>query len=141
MKRLYILVHKGWLEVEHNYENLFNTQKTPFNDIRVRQALNLALDKTIISDKVLGQGQKAAYNNTPPNTGGMNLKQPDYASWTLAKRIERARQLLKEAGYNRNNPLKFNLLYNTSEGHTRIAIAVSSMWKKNLGVDVVLQNQ
>ncbi|WP_397443600.1 ABC transporter substrate-binding protein [Photorhabdus antumapuensis] len=52
----------------------FNTQKAPFNDIRVRQALNLALDKDIITNKVLGQGQKPAYNNTPPNTGGMNLK-------------------------------------------------------------------
>ncbi|NHB89655.1 ABC transporter substrate-binding protein [Photorhabdus tasmaniensis] len=119
----------------------FNTQKAPFNDIRVRQALNLALDKTIISNKVLGQGQKAAYNNTPPNTGGMNLKQPDYASWTLAKRIEKARKLLNEAGYNRSNPLKFKLLYNTSEDHKKIAIAASSMWKKNLGVDAVLQNQ
>ncbi|MDB6371029.1 ABC transporter substrate-binding protein [Photorhabdus bodei] len=119
----------------------FNTQKAPFNDIRVRQALNLALDKDIITNKVLGQGQKPAYNNTPPNIGGMNLKQPDYASWTLAKRIEKARQLLNEAGYNRNNPLKFNLLYNTSEDHKRIAIAVTSMWKKNLGVNAVLQNQ
>ncbi|NHB91123.1 ABC transporter substrate-binding protein [Photorhabdus cinerea] len=119
----------------------FNTRKAPFNDVRVRQALNLALDKNIIANKVLGQGQKSAYNHTPPNTSGIDLKQPDYASWTLAKKIEKARQLLNEAGYNRNNPLKFNLLYNTSEDHKRIAIAVSSMWKKNLGVDAILLNQ
>ncbi|KOY63139.1 ABC transporter substrate-binding protein [Photorhabdus heterorhabditis] len=118
-----------------------NNQKAPFNDVRVRQALNLALDKTIIANKVLGQGQEPAYNHTPPNTGGMNLEQPDYASWTQQSRIEKAKQLLNEAGYNSNNPLKFNLLYNTSEEHKRIAIAATSMWKKNLGVDIVLQNQ
>lgn len=38
-------------------------------------------------------------------------------------------------------PLKLTLLYNTSENHQKIAIAVASMWKKNLGVDVKLQNQ
>ncbi|WP_434524912.1 ABC transporter substrate-binding protein [Photorhabdus asymbiotica] len=118
-----------------------NNKKAPFNDVRVRQALNLALDKTIIANKVLGQGQEPAYNHTPPNTGGMNLAQPDYASWTQQARVEKARQLLNEAGYNSNNPLKFNLLYNTSEEHKRIAIAATSMWKKNLGIDIVLQNQ
>ncbi|OCQ51021.1 Periplasmic oligopeptide-binding protein precursor [Photorhabdus australis subsp. thailandensis] len=118
-----------------------NNKKAPFNDVRVRQALNLALDKIIIANKVLGQGQEPAYNHTPPNTGGMDLEQPDYALWTQQARIEKAKQLLNEAGYNSNNPLKFNLLYNTSEEHKRIAIAATSMWKKNLGIDIVLQNQ
>ncbi|WP_166291282.1 ABC transporter substrate-binding protein [Photorhabdus stackebrandtii] len=119
----------------------FNNKKAPFNDVRVRQALNLALDKEIIANKVLGQGQEPAYNHTPPNTGGMNLEQPNYALWTQQERIEKARQLLNEAGYDRGNPLKFKLLYNTSEEHKRIAIAATSMWKKNLGVNIILQNQ
>ncbi|MDB6371197.1 ABC transporter substrate-binding protein [Photorhabdus bodei] len=119
----------------------FNNKKAPFNDFRVRQALNLALDKEIIANKVLGQGQEPAYNHTPPNTGGMNLGQPDYASWTQQARIEKARKLLNEAGYNKDNPLKFKLLYNTSEEHKRIAIAATSMWKKSLDVDITLQNQ
>ncbi|MFR0316008.1 murein tripeptide ABC transporter substrate-binding protein MppA, partial [Escherichia coli] len=45
------------------------------------------------------------------------------------------------AGYGPQKPLKLTLLYNTSENHQKIAIAVASMWKKNLGVDVKLQNQ
>ena len=53
----------------------------------------------------------------------------------------RGEKLLNEAGYNESHPLSFNLLYNTSESHQRIAIAASSMWKKNLGVDAKLQNQ
>ncbi|CDM88353.1 ABC transporter substrate-binding protein [Xenorhabdus bovienii] len=119
----------------------FNTQKPPFNDVRVRQALSLAVDRDIIANKVLGQGQRPAYTLLPPKTGGFDFQQPDYASWTQKQRIEKAKSLLNEAGFNQNNPLRFNLLYNTSEAHKKIAIAVSSMWKKNLGVDAVLQNQ
>ncbi|MBE8166736.1 oligopeptide ABC transporter substrate-binding protein OppA, partial [Leptospira borgpetersenii serovar Ballum] len=46
-----------------------------------------------------------------------------------------------EAGFNAQHPITFNLLYNTLESHQRIAIAASSMWQKNLGVVVKLQNQ
>ncbi|WP_275361172.1 ABC transporter substrate-binding protein [Xenorhabdus bovienii] len=123
------------------YYYLFNTQKPPFNDVRVRQALTLALDRAIITDKVLGNGQKPAFDVVYPGSGGIFLKHPDYASWTQEQRVAKAKSLLNEAGFNENNPLKFTLLYNTSDGHKKIAIAASSMWKKNLGVEVVLQNQ
>ncbi|MBC8951609.1 ABC transporter substrate-binding protein [Xenorhabdus sp. PB62.4] len=123
------------------YYYLFNTQKPPFNDIRVRQALAFALDRNIITDKVLGNGQKPAYDVVSPGAGGIYLKHPEYASWTQEQRVAKANALLKEAGFNEKNPLKFTLLYNTSEAHKKIAIAASSAWKKNLGVDVILQNQ
>ncbi|MCS2158535.1 ABC transporter substrate-binding protein [Scandinavium sp. H11S7] len=119
----------------------FNTTKAPFNDARVRRALNMALDKDIIADKVLGQGQKPAWLISQPEIGGVTIQAPDYASWPQEKRIAEAKKLLTEAGFGANHPLSFNLLYNTSESHQRIAIAVSSMWKKNLGVEAKLQNQ
>ncbi len=118
-----------------------NTTKAPFNDARVRRALNMALDKDIIAEKVMGQGQRPAWLISQPEIGGVTLKAPDYASWPREKRIEEARKLLNEAGYNDAHPLSFNLLYNTMETHQRLAIAVSSMWKKNLGVEAKLQNQ
>ncbi|BCQ44988.1 hypothetical protein ERHA55_25150 [Erwinia rhapontici] len=52
-----------------------------------------------------------------------------------------AKALLAAAGYGPTHPLNLTLLYNTSETHKKIAIAVASMWKKNLGVNVKLQNQ
>lgn len=118
-----------------------NTTRPPFNDPRVRRALNMGLDKDIIADKVMGQGQRPAWLISQPNIGGVTLKQPDYASWPRDKRIAEAKKLLNEAGFNESHPLAFNLLYNTSETHQRIAIAASSMWKKNLGVEARLQNQ
>jgi ABC-type oligopeptide transport system, periplasmic component len=119
----------------------FNTTRPPFNDVRVRKALNMALDKDIIAEKVLGQGQRPAWVISQPDIGGVKLKAPEYASWPIDKRIAEAKKLLSEAGFNDSHPLSFNLLYNTSESHQRIAIAASSMWKKNLGVEAKLQNQ
>ncbi|MEG3135557.1 ABC transporter substrate-binding protein [Rouxiella sp. T17] len=123
------------------YYYAFNNQKPPFNDVRVRLALSLGLDRHIIAEKVLGQGQTAAFTVTPENTGGYNFTPTASASWTQEQRNAEARKLLAEAGFGPQHPLKFNLLYNTSESHQRIAIAASSMWKKNLGVTAVLQNQ
>ena len=123
------------------YYYQFNTTRPPFNDARVRKALNLALDKDIIAGKVLGQGQRPAWLISQPDIGGVKLQNPDYASWPMDKRIAEAKKLLAEAGFNDSHPLSFNLLYNTSESHQRIAIAASSMWKKNLGVEAKLQNQ
>ncbi|HAV1935042.1 ABC transporter substrate-binding protein [Enterobacter hormaechei] len=123
------------------YYYQFNTTRPPFNDARVRKALNLALDKDIIAGKVLGQGQRPAWLISQPDIGGVKLQNPDYASWPMDKRITEAKKLLAEAGFNDSHPLSFNLLYNTSESHQRIAIAASSMWKKNLGVEAKLQNQ
>lgn len=118
-----------------------NTTRLPFNDARVRRALNMALDKDIIAGKVLGQGQRPAWLVSQPEIGGITLKNPDYASWPREKRIAEAKKLLAEAGFSDDHPLSFNLLYNTSESHQRIAIAAASMWKKNLGVEAKLQNQ
>ena len=123
------------------YYYQFNTTRPPFNDPRVRRALNMALDKEIIAEKVLGQGQRPAWLVSQPDIGGVKLHNPEYASWPRDKRIAEAKKLLSEAGYNETHPLVFNLLYNTSESHQRIAIAASSMWKKNLGVEAKLQNQ
>ncbi|TNH06300.1 oligopeptide ABC transporter substrate-binding protein OppA [Testudinibacter sp. TR-2022] len=121
-----------------------NTAKAPFNDVRVRQALSLALDRNIITDKVLNQGQSPAYHFTPPYINGAEkLTNPEWIEWPQAKRNEEAVKLLAEAGFTKQKPLDFNILYNTSENHKKIAIAASSIWKQNLGgaVNVKMENQ
>lgn len=120
----------------------FNTVKPPFNDARVRRALALALDRDTITDKVIGQGQTAAYQLTPVATNAMQNNSPEWESWDQAKRVEESKKLLKEAGYSQSNPLKFELLYNTSDNHKKIAVAASSLWKQSLEfVDVSLINK
>lgn len=122
----------------------FNHKRAPFDNVKVREALNLALDRTIITDKVLGQGQTPTYVFTPTYIHeGEKIQQPAYSTESMADRKAKALKLLEEAGYSKSNPLKFTVLYNTNDNHKKIAIAVSSLWKQGTDgiVDVKLENQ
>ena len=123
------------------YYYLFNTKKAPFDDVRVRQAISYTIDRNIVANAILGQGQKPAYFLTPEITAGFEPEMPAYGKMTQKERNAEAERLLTEAGYGEDNPLKFSLLYNTSENHKKIAIALGSMWKKSLGLNVTLENQ
>ncbi|QLY60741.1 oligopeptide ABC transporter substrate-binding protein OppA [Citrobacter freundii] len=118
-----------------------NNQKLPFNDVRVRTALKMALDRDIIVNKVKNQGDLPAYSFTPPYTDGAKLVEPEWFKWSQEKRNEEAKKLLAEAGFTAEKPLTFDLLYNTSDLHKKLAIAAASIWKKNLGANVKLENQ
>ena len=119
----------------------FNNEKAPFNDVRVRKALSYAIDRDVISKFLLGQGQKPAYFLTPEIVAGFHPEMPAYGKISQKERVQQAKALLEEAGFNDKNPLKFTLLYNTSDNHKKIAAAIQSMWNKSLGVDVELENQ
>lgn len=118
-----------------------NNQKAPFTDPRVRTALKLGLDRDIMVNKVLAQGQQPAWSYTPPAIDGADLIKPEWVNWSQEKRNEEAKKLLAEAGYSADKPLTFELLYNTSDLHKKLAIAAASIWKKNLGVNIRLNNQ
>ena len=75
----------------------FNTTRPPFNDPRVRRALNMALDKDIIAEKVLGQGQRPAWLISQPDIGGVKLHNPEYASWPREKRIAEAKKAIERS--------------------------------------------
>ncbi|MFJ2973653.1 ABC transporter substrate-binding protein [Kluyvera sp. NPDC087067] len=123
------------------YYYAFNTQKGPTADARVRLALSMTIDRRIIAEKVLGTGEKPAWRLTPDVTAGFKPQPSALEQSSQAELNAQAKMLLQAAGYGPGRPLNLTLLYNTSENHQKIAIAVASMWKKNLGVDVKLQNQ
>ncbi|USV55885.1 peptide ABC transporter substrate-binding protein [Aeromonas encheleia] len=122
------------------YYYVFNTQRKPFDDVRVRKALSLAIDRDTITGKILGQGQISAFSLTPPSVDGFELKRPPSEQMSKEARLTQAKALLAEAGYGPQNPLDVDILYNTNEGHKKIALAISSMWKHNLGVKAELSN-
>lgn len=118
-----------------------NNQKAPFNDPRVREAIKLGLDRETITNKIIAQGQKVAYGFTPSFINNGNFTLPEWANLSAEQRYQRAKDLLAEAGYTKENPLKFALLYNTSDQNKQQAIVAASMWQKNIGAQVTLQNQ
>ncbi|WP_068977875.1 MULTISPECIES: peptide ABC transporter substrate-binding protein [Aeromonas] len=122
------------------YYYVFNVNRKPFDDPKVRKALSLALDRETITDKILGQGQLPAFSLTPPSVDGFDLKKPASQQQSKEARIKQAKALLAEAGYGPDKPLTVDILYNTNESHKKIALAVSSMWKHNLGVTATLNN-
>ena len=67
-----------------------------------------------------------------------DLQSFDYAGQPMAARLREARQLYAQAGYSKDKPLSFELRYNTGEVHTKLAVAIASMWKEALGAEVHL---
>ncbi len=119
---------------------VFNVNKPPFDDDRVRQALSMAVDREVITQRITGAGEPPAYGLVPP--GVLNYPSParaGFADMPNQDRVRKARALLAEAGFGPGNPLEFTLRYNTNEQHKRVAVAASAMWKQ-LGVRVRLLN-
>lgn len=126
-----------------NYYYTFNLSESgpeAFKDVRVRRALALAVDRRIITENILAGGQIEAFTFTPAATADFEVPDVGIASMSQAERDAMARALMADAGYGPGNPLKFEMIYNTSESHKRIAVAMSQMWKQKLGVETTLAN-
>ena len=120
----------------------FNTGKPPLKDnVKLREALSIAIDRQTIIDKITKAGQIPAYGLVPPATKNSAPYQPEYAKLDRKAQIERAKALYAEAGYSKEKPLKISLTYNTSEAHKKIMVAIAAMWKQVLGVETELVNQ
>lgn len=122
------------------YMYAFNVERPPFDDVRVRRALTYAIDRNVIVNYITRGGQMPAFSLTPPYVSGFDFRQPEYGTWTQPERDEAAREALERAGYTEDNPLEFELLYNTDESHKALAIVVSQMWKEKLGAKVTISN-
>jgi oligopeptide transport system substrate-binding protein len=115
----------------------FNTDRKPLDDVRVRRALALSIDREALVEHVMRAGQQPAYNFTPPGTGGFTAGPQFEANLPEAKRL--IAEYLKDTG--QSTLPKIELRYNTSESHKKVAEAIQAMWKQELGIDVVLDNQ
>lgn len=143
------LVKEGKAEIKtiaSVYYYLFNTKQKPFDNVKVRKAFSMAIDRQSIIDNVTKANQTPAYGLVPPSIAGMDGKSyremyPDTGFST--ENVEEAKKLLAE-GLKESELDKFpdsTLLYNTSEGHKAIAEAIVDMWRKNLGVEMKLANE
>lgn len=119
------------------YYYRFNTTKKPLNDMKIRRALSMAIDRELIVKKITKGGQLPAFSFVPPNTRGYNSK------YKTEFNLDSARALFRECGYldSTNSFPEIEILYNSSDAHKKIAIVIQQMWEKSLGVKVSLVNQ
>ncbi|MGB5724579.1 MAG: peptide ABC transporter substrate-binding protein [Parasphingorhabdus sp.] len=122
-----------------SYYFAFNTRAPPFDDRRVRVALSMAVEREWIADKVIGIGNIPAWGLLPPGLVGPSSANPDWADWPREKRLRAARALLAEAGFGATKPLRFEIRFNSSAEHRRVAVAMAAMWKP-LNVEASLFN-
>jgi oligopeptide transport system substrate-binding protein len=108
-----------------------NLTKKPFDDIRVRRAINLAINREAITGKIIPVGYLPAYNLVPPDTanfpGGNAL---DFKSMPYPQRYAQAQALMREAGFGPDNRLKATyLMRSTAAGYQRsVSAALQQMF-------------
>jgi len=107
----------------------------------LRHALSMVIDRVALVKHITQGGELPAYSWMPPGEPGYVPPKLAFASMSMHQRIAMARKILKAAGYGPDNPLQVEILYNTNQNHKKIAIAIASMWKQALGVQVKLTNQ
>lgn len=120
----------------------FNISRPPFKDNpKLRRALTLAIDRDVITKKVLGSGEQPAESWVPPGVLGHRTAPAQWAGWTREQRLAEARRLYAEAGYSKERPAEVEIRYNTHDDHKKVATAIAAMWKQWLGVDTQLVNE
>lgn len=117
----------------------FNSSVPAFRDKRVRNALNMAIDREFITGKLLRGGQLPAYTFVPPGVANYTAATPPaWSKLTLAQRQALARRLLAEAGYGPDRPLKISIKHRNTPDPMLFMAAVQADWKE-IGVEVQLQ--
>lgn len=122
-----------------SYYFTLNTRKPPFDDVRIRQALSMTVDRSWLARALLPMGNAPAYGIVPPALAGGSGVHPSWAERPLAQRQTRAAELLRAAGYGQARPLRFEIRINSSAEHRRMAVALAAMWKP-LGVEASILN-
>ncbi|MDR0266750.1 peptide ABC transporter substrate-binding protein [Paenibacillus sp.] len=130
--------------IASTYYYLFNNKQKPFDNVNIRKALTMAIDRQLIVDKVTLGGQLPAFGIVSPGIAGVNGEfRSEHKDDYLKENVEEAKALLQkglsEEGLSAMP--EFTLIYNTDESHKKVAEAVADMWSRNLGIKMKIENQ
>jgi len=107
----------------------FNNALAPFDDVRVRRALSMAIDRRFIANAVLAGADTATFRLVPDGVTGQGAGVGlDFADQPMDQRRAEAGRLLAEAGFGPDNPLEVTLYYQPSAGWPRIAPVIQQDW-------------
>ena len=105
-----------------------NQTAPALKDARVRRALNLAIDREAITQKILKLNEPPAYGIVPPGTanypGGVNF---DFRGRPFAQRLAEAQSLMRAAGYGPANRLTLSYATTSSPNNRRLAVVLQAM--------------
>ena len=118
---------------------VMNLQRKPFQDIRLREAINLAFDRESLTGKVRRIGEPPAYHIVPPGVanypGGAAL---DFQAMPFAERLAKAQALMRQMGYGQDHRLHLNFTTSTNPDSRRAGAAVQGMLAK-IYIDLSLE--
>jgi oligopeptide transport system substrate-binding protein len=121
------------------YYYVFKTDKEPWSNVKLRQAISMAIDRDVLAEKVWKNTMIPAYSFVPPGISGYETKTLDYAEKSQIDREDDAKKILTELGYGPDKPLKMEIHFNTSENHKNTAVQIQEQLKP-LGIEVTLLN-
>lgn len=102
----------------------------PFDDVRVRQALSMVVDRDFLAKVIWGGIVEPSVSFVPPGVPGYGAPERlAFADESQFQREDEARALLKAAGYGPDHPLHVTLRFNQQENNKATAIALADMWK------------
>ena len=120
----------------------YNVSKVKaFQDVRVRQALSMSIDRAFITSKLLRAGQTPTTSFVPPYMA--NYEPGAKAPWsnlTFPQRLAEARRLLAAAGYGPGHPLKIDMLVGIGSDNLLVPEALQADWK-SVGVEMTVSQE
>ncbi|MFC4777892.1 peptide ABC transporter substrate-binding protein [Paenibacillus sp. GCM10023252] len=130
--------------IASSYYYQFNTQEAPFKSVKVRKALGMAIDRQAIVESVTMAGEVPSFGFVPPGITGVEKQyreeiKDDFFKEDAAEAKKLLAEGLKEQGLDKFP--KVTVIFNTSDGHKKIAEAIVEMWRQNLGIEVGIENQ
>ena len=121
------------------YYYAIKTDKAPWDNVELRNAISMAIDRDFLAEKVWNNSMFPGYSMVPPGIQGYTSAAATFADKSQIDREEEATKILEKLGYGPDKPLKMEIRYNTSENHKNTAVAIQEQLKP-LGIEISLLN-
>ena len=121
------------------YYYAIKTDKAPWDNVELRNAVSMAIDRDFLAEKVWNNSMFPGYSMVPPGIKGYTSAAATFADKSQIDREEEATKILEKLGYGPDKPLKMEIRYNTSENHKNTAVAIQEQLKP-LGIEISLLN-
>jgi oligopeptide transport system substrate-binding protein len=122
------------------YYLAFDLSEAPFDDLALRKALSMAIDRRALAG-VIGRGEQPAYGFIPDGVAAYEPARYGWATLSDDERQQRARRAFAASRHTTDQPLQLTLTYDAGDIHEKVALAVGGMWRDVLGIETELDKR